>query len=154
MRFLLTLTVFAVGAFGCATSTQAAPTAVAPDPPGQNAKLYQRLGGQPAVEAVIDDFMGRLAKDERVNATFAGSHVPRVRKRLIELVCSATGGPCTYSGRDMKTVHAGMNITHAQFDIVVGHLVATLDAFKVPATEKGELLALLGPMRGDIVEEQ
>ncbi|MBX7114164.1 MAG: group 1 truncated hemoglobin [Myxococcaceae bacterium] len=150
MRLLLTLTAFSVCAFGCATTPQAAFSA--PNPPAANAKLYQRLGGQPAIEAVIDDFMGRLAKDERINATFAGSHVPRLRKRLVELVCYATGGPCTYSGRDMKTVHTGMNITHAQFDIVVGHLVATLDAFKVPATEKGELLALLGPMRGDIVE--
>ena len=73
--------------------------------------------------------------------------------RLVELVCAASGGPCTYSGRDMGTVHAGMKITNAQFDALVGHLVATLDKFKVPAGEKGELLGLLGPMRSSIVEE-
>jgi hemoglobin len=151
MRLLLTFSSFVVLTSSCATT--AAPHEAVGAKPAEAAKLYQRLGGQPAVEAVVDDFVGRLAKDERVNATFAGSHVPRLRKRLVELVCFATGGPCTYSGRDMKTVHTGMNITHASFDIVVGHLVATLERFKVPAGEKSELLGLLGPMRSDIVEE-
>jgi hemoglobin len=116
-------------------------------------KLFDRLGGKPAVEAVIDDFLGRVAGDESINSGFAVGHVPRLRQRLVELVCAATGGPCTYSGRDMQTAHAGMKITNAQFDSLVGHLVATLDKFKVPSQEKGELLGLLGPMRGSIVEE-
>ncbi|MFT3713609.1 MAG: group 1 truncated hemoglobin [Archangium sp.] len=116
-------------------------------------KLFDRLGGKPAVEAVIDDFLGRVAGDETINSGFAVGHVPRLRQRLVELVCAATGGPCVYSGRDMQSAHAGMKITNAQFDSLVGHLVATLDKFKVPAQEKGELLALLGPMRGSIVEE-
>ena len=115
--------------------------------------LFERLGGKPAIEAVIDDFLGRVSQDERINAAFAGAHLPRLRQRLVEQVCQASGGPCTYSGRDMKTVHAGMGVTGAQFDALVGHLVATLDKFKVPEKEKGELLSVLGPMRGDIVEE-
>ena len=117
-------------------------------------KLFDRLGGKGAVEAVIDDFLGRVAGDERINSGFAVGHVPRVRQRLVELVCDATGGPCTYSGRAMDVAHTGMKITNAQFDALVGHLVATLDKFKVPAAEKGELLSLLGPMRSSIVEEQ
>ena len=116
--------------------------------------LYERLGGKPAIEAVIDDFLGRVAADERINAGFAGSNVPKLRQRLVELVCQGSGGPCTYSGRDMKTVHTGMGVTGPQFDALVGHLVAALDKFKVPEKEKGELLGILGPMRGDIVEEQ
>lgn len=115
--------------------------------------LFDRLGGKGAIEAVVDDFLGRVAGDELINSGFAVGHVPRLRQRLIELVCAASGGPCTYSGRDMATAHAGMKITNAQFDALVGHLVATLDKFKVPQGEKGELLALLGPMRGSIVEE-
>ena len=115
--------------------------------------LFERLGGKPAIEAVVDDFLGRVAKDERINAGFAIGDVPRLRQRLVELVCAGTGGPCVYSGRDMKSAHAGMKITNAQFDALVGHLVATLDKFKVPEQEKGELLSVLGPMRGDIVEE-
>ena len=103
---------------------------------------------------IVDrDFLGRVAKDERINASFAVGDVPRLRQRLIEFVCFATGGPCVYSGRDMKTVHQGMKITSEQFGWVVGHLVATLDKFKVPAAEKNELLGLLGPTKGSIVEE-
>lgn len=115
--------------------------------------LFERLGGKGAIEAVVDDFLGRVAADTSINAGFAVAHVPRVRQRLIELVCVGTGGPCTYSGRDMVKAHAGQAITNAQFDSLVGHLVATLDKFKVPAAEKNELLGVLGPMRPSIVEE-
>jgi len=146
---------------GCAT-TSASKGDDAPAPADKTAAkpaeapkkaLFERLGGKPAIEAVIDDFLGRVAGDETINAGFAVSHVPRIRQRLVELVCAASGGPCVYSGRDMGTVHAGMKITNAQFDALVGHLVATLDTFKVPAGEKGDLLGLLGPMRSSIVEE-
>jgi hemoglobin len=139
----------------CATSKPAPtpdPAPAAPAGPGPNAKLFDRLGGKPAIEAVVDDFLARVAGDERINAGFAGSDVPRLRQRLVELFCAGTGGGCTYSGRDMKTVHAGMGITAAQFDALAGHLVATLDKFKVPEKEKGELLAIVGPMKKDIVE--
>jgi hemoglobin len=156
---LLSLVVFV----GCATTsastggTDAAKPAGDAKPAATTAeapkKLFDRLGGKPAVEAVIDDFLGRVAGDETINSGFAVGHVPRLRQRLVELVCAATGGPCTYSGRDMTTVHAGMKITNAQFNSLVGHLVATLDKFKVPEGEKGELLGLLGPMRSSIVEE-
>jgi hemoglobin len=147
-------------ALGCASTKSAAkadasnaPAASADAKAGPKKPLFERLGGKPAVEAVIDDFLGRVAADTTINAGFAVSHVPRVRQRLIELVTVGTGGPGTYSGRDMATAHAGQGVTNAQFDALVGHLVATLDKFKVPAAEKGELLAILGPMRGAIVEE-
>ena len=143
---------------GCATTGDATAKPAAGDTRAATAeapprRLFDRLGGKVAIEAVIDDFLGRAAGDETINSGFAVGHVPRLRQRLVELVCAASGGPCTYSGRDMTTVHAGMKITSAQFDSLVGHLVATLDKFKVPAGEKGELLGLLGPMRSSIVEE-
>ena len=140
----------------CATTKKAAETktgaqADAPKTSASKKPLFDRLGGKPAIEAVVDDFLGRVAADTSINAGFAVSHVPRVRQRLIELVCVGTGGPCTYSGRDMTKAHAGQNITHAQFDTLVGHLVATLDKFKVAQAEKDELLGALGGMKGDIV---
>lgn len=148
--------VSALALAGCASQTAATKR----DAPATAAKteeapkvLYERLGGKPAIEAVIDDFLGRVAADERINSGFAVGHLPRLRQRLIELVCAATGGGCTYSGRDMGTVHAGMRITNEQFNALVGHLVATLEKFKVPEKEKGELLGLLAPMRDSIVEE-
>jgi hemoglobin len=70
---------------------------------------------------------------------------------LVEQICAATGGPCTYTGKDMVTVHTGMKINDAQFDALVEDLVVSLDKFQVPAAEKGELLGALGAMRGDIV---
>jgi hemoglobin len=159
MRLFVTLLGFFAVA-GCATASASRP------PPSAHAEeqkpatadepkkpLFERLGGKGAIEAVVDDFLGRVAHDERINSGFAVGSVPRVRQRLVELVCAGTGGPCTYSGRDMKSAHAGMAITGAQFDALVGHLVASLDKFKVPAQEKGDLLAILGPMRSAIVEE-
>ena len=113
--------------------------------------LYERLGGKEAITAVVDDFVGRVAADSRINGKFATADIPRLKRLLVEQICTAAGGPCTYTGRDMKTSHAGMGITGPQFDALVEDLVATLDKFKVPAREKNELLSVLGPMKSDIV---
>ena len=151
MKRILLLALFSVS---CATTPAPAPAATAPATPPPPQKLFDRLGGKPAIEAVVDDFLVSVAGDERINASFAGAHLPRLRTRLVEQICQASGGPCVYSGRDMKTVHAGMGITSAQFDALAGHLVAALDKFKVPEKEKGELLSVVGPMKPAIVEEQ
>jgi hemoglobin len=154
MKHLLTLTVLCLVCLpALAGDSKPKTVAAAKQEPPPKKPLFDRLGGKGAIEAVIDDFLGRIAKDERINAKFAVGDVPRVRQRLVELVCAGTGGPCVYSGRDMKTAHAGMKITTEQFDALVGHLVESLDEFKVPAAEKGELLGILGPMRASIVEE-
>lgn len=114
--------------------------------------LYDRLGGKPAITAVVDDFVGRVAADNRINGKFANANIPRLKAMLVDQICQASGGPCTYAGRDMKSAHAGMGITGGEFDALVGDLVATLNKFKVPEREKNELLGALGPMKGDIVE--
>ena len=114
--------------------------------------LYERLGGLEAIRAVVDSFVARCASDNRINAKFARSDVPRLKKMLVDQVCEATGGPCTYTGRDMRETHDGMGVTAGEFDALVEDLVATLDEFDVPKTEQDELLALLAPMRGEIVE--
>lgn len=119
-----------------------------------SASLYDRLGGKGAITAVVDDFLTNLAQDPRINTRFAapGSATNQnTRAKLIELICAGTGGPCTYTGLDMKTAHAGMIITDAEFGALVEDLVKTLDKFKVPAQEKNELLGILGPMKKDIV---
>src|SRR5262245_55406160 len=99
----------------CATSNSSGPAASTEPTSGSGGTagkaLFERLGGRAAIEAVVDDFLGRVSQDERINASFASAHLPRLRQRLVEQVCQASGGPCTYSGRDMKTVHAGMGIT-------------------------------------------
>jgi hemoglobin len=113
--------------------------------------LYDRLGGQPAITAVVDDFLGNVAADMRINGRFANANLSRLKIRLVELIAAGSGGPQKYSGRDMKSAHQGMNITVAEFGALVEDLGKSLDKFKVPAKEKGELLAVLGPMQGDIV---
>src|SRR6478752_155450 len=114
--------------------------------------LYERLGGKAAITAVIDDFVGRCAADARINGKFVRTDVPRLKASLVDQVCEATGGPCTYTGRDMSTTHHGMSVTAGEFDALVADLVATLDNFGVPEAEKSELLGVLGPLRSDIVE--
>ena len=116
------------------------------------ASLYERLGGLDAITAVVDSFSARCAGDDRINRKFARTDIPRLRKMLVDQVCEATGGPCTYTGRDMRESHADMGVTAGEFDALVEDLVATLDEFDVPKAEQDELLAMLGPMRDDIVE--
>jgi hemoglobin len=114
--------------------------------------LFERLGGKDAITAVVDDFVGRCAGDNRINGKFARTDIARLKANLIDQVCEATGGPCTYSGRDMRTTHDGMAVTGGEFEALVEDLVATLDKFGVGEAEKSELLNALAPMRADIVE--
>jgi hemoglobin len=114
--------------------------------------LYDRLGDNTAISAVVDQFVANVAGDSRINGRFATTDIPRLKRNLVDQVCMATGGPCEYKGRDMKTTHAGMNISNADFEALVEDLVKALDTFHVPAREKVELLGLLSPMRKDIVE--
>jgi hemoglobin len=114
--------------------------------------LYDRLGGKSSISAVVDQFVANVAADTRINGRFATADIRKLKGHLVDQVCMAAGGPCTYSGRDMKTTHIGMNISNRDFRALVEDLVKALDTFKVPMQEKGELLGLLGPMKKDIVE--
>jgi hemoglobin len=114
--------------------------------------LYERLGGKNAIVAVVDDFVARCAKDGRIYGKFAKTEIPRLKKMLTDQVCEATGGPCTYAGRDMKETHAGMGVTSGEFDALVQDLVASLDQFDVSKGDQDELLAVLAPMKSYIVE--
>ena len=120
----------------------------------QTKSLYERLGGEAAISAVIDDFVGRVAADERINKKFARSNIDRVKFHLKQQVCAVTGGPCKYTGLSMKQSHKNMGVTEGEFGALVEDLVATLDKFNVPAAEKNELLGILGPLKSQIVEVQ
>jgi hemoglobin len=158
MRLVLSRAAVAAGiALSLIACGGAAKQEAAPAPPAVEAapprRLFERLGGQGAIKAVVEDFVGNCAADARINAFFANTDIPRLKKMLAEQICAATGGPCTYTGKDMVTVHTGMRINDAQFDALVEDLVKSLDKYKVPAGEKGELLGALGGMRGDIVNK-
>jgi len=120
--------------------------------------LYERLGGLKAIEAVVDDFIGRLAKNDVVmgNAAvakrFAAANADTLRLHVIFFIAKATGGPVTYTGRDMKSSHKGLGITETEWNAAAAELTATLDVFKVPDKERGELLAAVSALKADIVE--
>jgi len=120
--------------------------------------LYDRLGGKAAIVAVVNDFVARVAGDKRINSFFKATaadpkRLAAFKTNLVNQICEASGGPCKYTGKDMKTAHQGMGITTADFNALVGDLVATLNKFKVGAEEQKELLGVLGPMKKDIVEK-
>ena len=134
------------------------PAAHAAEPPApqpqQSASLYQRLGGYDAIAAVTDDFITHLATDPQLGRFFIGlsnDSKIRVRQHVVDFLCVATGGPCKYTGRDMKTAHTGLNITEADWNTSVKYLVGTLDKFKVPEKEKNEVLTAISSLKGDIV---
>lgn len=118
--------------------------------------LYLRLGGYDAIAAVSDDFIGRLAASKTLGRFVVGlseDSKKKLRQHLVDFLCNATGGPCLYLGRDMKTVHKGLGITEADWKAGVDALNGTLDKFKVPSKERSEVLGAVSSLKGDIVEK-
>jgi hemoglobin len=156
LAFCLTSTLgFVAGAQAPRTSINAsmATTTTA----GQDKKsLYDRLGGYNAVAAVVDDFIGRLVADKRFSKFFVGhstDSLKKIRQHIVDQFCAAAGGPCLYTGRDMKTTHAGLGITEDDWNAAAAHLVESLDKFKVPKAEKDDLMAFVGTLKKDIVDK-
>ncbi len=140
------------GAFilvGCGDD-DAKPT-VAPTKAAAATSLYTRLGEEKSIQAVVDEFLVNVGGDTRINKFFANVDLKRLNMLLVQQISNAAGGPQKYTGRDMKTTHAGLKITKPDFDALVEDLVKALDKFKVPAQEKTELLTVLGGLQKDIV---
>lgn len=119
--------------------------------------LYERLGGYDALAAVSDDFLMRLGKSKRIGRFVTGLSADsqkKLRQHLVEFLCSVTGGSCLYLGRDMKTAHTGLGIDEEDWKEGVKLLTETLDKFKVPEKEKGEVLGAVGGLKKDIVEKK
>ena len=119
--------------------------------------LYERLGGYDAIAAVSDDFIGRLGKSKLLGRFVVGlseDSKKKLRQHFVDFICNATGGPCLYIGRDMKTTHTGLGIDEKDWEEGVKLLGETLDHFKVPATEKGELVGAVAALKKDIVEKK
>ena len=120
------------------------------------ASLYKKLGGYDALAAVTDDFIGRLATDKTLGRFFVGASdnsKMRIRQLVVDQLCAATGGPCVYIGRDMKTAHKGLGITEEDWNIAVKHLLATLTKFKVPENLQKEVAGAISGLKADIVEK-
>ena len=117
--------------------------------------LYKRLGEEKAITKVVDDFIAIVAKDDRIRDVhkkhFLGD-TTALKKKLIDQVGAATGGPQTYEGKNMKDAHKGMGITTADFDALLDDLRRALDQNKVAPADRDELLGMLQKMRDDVVE--
>lgn len=127
---------------------------------GKKKPLWDRLGGEAAVRAVVKDFVAAAAPDPKVNFFRDGKYkldaagVTKLEQLLVEMISSATGGPLKYTGRTMKESHKGMGITEAEFGALAGHLVATLKKYKVPQAEMDELVAIVAGTKDEIVEKK
>ena len=134
-------------------------TAVAPFPvkaqtsTKKESSLYDRLGKKAGITKVVDDFVGNVGADTRINQFFAHTDLNHLKMELVNQICEAAGGPCKYTGKTMKDAHRGMGVSTADFNALVEDLVKALDKNKVGANEKNTLLGVLGPMKADIVEK-
>jgi hemoglobin len=136
----------------------AVPYAIAAPPQQMSApasqSLYTRLGGYGALVAVTKDFIGRLVTDPQLGKFFVGlndTSKARVEAHVIDFLCVATGGPCIYTGQDMKTAHTGLHITEADWNASAADLTETLNKFKVPQKEQAEVMTAISGLKGDIV---
>ncbi len=116
------------------------------------ASLYQRMGGAPVVSAVVAETIDAVVADPRLNQSFKGSNLRRVKQLLAEQLCELAGGGCTYGGDTMRQVHAGHHIGEAEFYGLVAQLRSALRRHGVRLRERNELLALLAPMKRDVVD--
>lgn len=119
-----------------------------PDPRGE---LYQALGEREGIQAIVEETLFRATEDTRIAHHFRGVDLGNVRDLIAEQICELAGGPCEYSGRDMTEAHQDLDITRADFNALVEHLINAMERANVPVPAQNRLIAKLAPMHGDIV---
>ncbi len=128
------------------------PTAPNPAPPHPElAGVLKDFGGREGLTAIVETFMDNMMNDPRTQPFFANVDRERVKRQLAEQFCVILGGECTYSGRDMRTAHAGQNIDRNNFNALVENLQKAMDTHKVPFRSQNKLLAILAPMHREVV---
>ena len=113
--------------------------------------LYERLGGTGPITAVVGKFVSIVGQDTRINGYFAKADLPHLKKQLVDQVCQASGGPCTYTGRSMQEAHSGMNLNEADFTAFVEDLVAAMNDVKLAPATQQQVLTLFSPLRQPLV---
>jgi hemoglobin len=113
--------------------------------------IYEAIGGEPALVAVVDDFYGRVLSDAELAAFFAGASMQKLKGRQVEFFAAALGGPDHYQGASMRQAHAGRGISQADFDRVAFHLAGSLADAGVPTEILTKIVAAIIPLADDIV---
>ncbi len=113
--------------------------------------LYERLGGKPALQAVVGELWNIVAADARINGRFKHTKPEAFGGQLVDFLCQASGGPCQYKGQNMEAAHTGMKLTEAEFNALAEDTTKALDKFKVPAKEQGEVIGMLASLKGAVV---
>jgi hemoglobin len=154
--FLFLVASFAApGGLRTARAQEPTPTAVKSAAPKS---LYERLGGVYGVAAVVDDFVDRLLADPLIKSNLklavAREHVAGLKFHITALVCEVSGGPEKYTGRSMPDSHANLHLGEKEWQAMMDDLDKSLDRFKVPATERGELVAIVASTKADIVAHE
>jgi hemoglobin len=113
--------------------------------------LYQGLGGKPGIKKIVDTLVPLVLADPRIKDSFTDIDMKNLSMRLEEQFCMLAGGPCQYKGKDMKTIHDGLNINNAQFNALAEDLQEAMDRNGIPSRIQNKLVAKLAPMQRDIV---
>ena len=119
--------------------------------------LYERLGGYDGISAVVDEFAERLFNDPKIAIFFVGMSddtKAAFKQKNKNLLTNVTGGPAKIISRPANVAHGGLGITEGDFNVVAGHLKATLDKFNVPKREQDEVFAIILTLKPDIVQRK
>jgi hemoglobin len=125
-------------------------TAIAQTPPANDA-IYQGMGGKEGIRKVVDDFLVIVLADARISESFKDTDMERLASLLAEQFCQLGGGPCKYSGKDMKTIHEDLKITNAAFNALAEDLQIAMEKNGIASSVQNKLVAKLAPMQRDVV---
>ena len=116
-----------------------------------NDALYQELGGKAGIGKIVEDFLPIVLADARIKDSFKDTDIERLAAMLAEQFCELSGGPCKYSGKDMKSAHEDMKITNAQFNALAEDLQLAMEKNNIPSRAQNKLIAKLAPMQRTVV---
>ncbi|MGP4845399.1 group I truncated hemoglobin [Marinobacter sp. 1Y8] len=122
-----------------------------PAPAAEQASLYKALGERQGIATIVEDMLYRIVDDPRIAKQFKGVDIAQLHQHLTDQVCNISGGPCAYTGRDMREAHTGLDISETGFNALVEDLILSMEKSDIPVGAQNELLSLLVPMHDDIV---
>lgn len=116
--------------------------------------LYLQLGSQAGIGNIVDDLLKLVVQDTRINLAFKDTNMKRLAQLLKEQLCQLSGGPCKYSGDEMKLVHEDLAVSATQFYALTEDLQIAMEAQHITSAAQFKLIAKLAPMQRDIVTKK